>query len=61
MVGDRWRDIECGRGAGCTTVFIDYGYDERLRAQPDFTVVSLLDAAEQIIASDESEATCRTA
>jgi D-glycero-D-manno-heptose 1,7-bisphosphate phosphatase len=61
MVGDRWRDIECGRGAGCTTVFIDYGYDERLRAQPDFTVVSLLDAAEQIIARIESEATCRTA
>ncbi len=24
MVGDRWRDVEAGRRAGCTTIFIDY-------------------------------------
>jgi D-glycero-D-manno-heptose 1,7-bisphosphate phosphatase len=29
MVGDRWRDIEAGRRAGCRTVWIDYGYNER--------------------------------
>jgi D-glycero-D-manno-heptose 1,7-bisphosphate phosphatase len=28
MVGDRWRDVEAGRRAGCRTVFIDLGYDE---------------------------------
>ena len=29
IVGDRWRDIEAGRRAGCrATVFVDYGYDE---------------------------------
>lgn len=29
VVGDRWRDVEAGRNAGCRTVFIDRGYDER--------------------------------
>ena len=29
MIGDRWRDIEAGRRAGCQTIFIDLGYNER--------------------------------
>ena len=33
MVGDRWRDVEAGRRAGCRTVFIDLGYAER-RPEP---------------------------
>lgn len=45
MIGDRWRDIDCGVAAGCRTIFIDHGYDERLRQAPDFRVVSLLEAA----------------
>jgi D-glycero-D-manno-heptose 1,7-bisphosphate phosphatase len=49
MVGDRWRDIDCGHAAGCKTVFIDYGYDEPLRSQPDFRVKSLLEAAAIIL------------
>ena len=28
MIGDRWRDIDCGRRAGVRTVFIDFGYSE---------------------------------
>ena len=28
MIGDRWRDVDCGFNAGCKTVFIDWGYDE---------------------------------
>ena len=29
VVGDRWRDIEAGRRAGCrAAVLVDYGYDE---------------------------------
>ena len=28
MVGDRWRDVEAGRAAGCRTVFVDRGYRE---------------------------------
>ena len=34
MVGDRWRDVEAGRRAGCRTIFIDLGYRER-RPDPD--------------------------
>ena len=50
MVGDRWRDIDCGAAAGCRTVFIDYGYGEQLRALPDFRASNLRDAAAVIIA-----------
>lgn len=42
MIGDRWRDVEAGKAAGCRTVFIDYGYTGEPRPQaPDFTVASL--------------------
>ena len=50
MVGDRWRDIDCGASAGCRTIFVDYGYDEKLRATPDFRAKSLAEAAESILA-----------
>jgi D-glycero-D-manno-heptose 1,7-bisphosphate phosphatase len=49
MVGDRWRDIEAGRRAGCTTVFIDYSYTESRRSVPDCSVRSLVEAADWII------------
>ena len=26
MVGDRWRDVEAAQNAGCTPIFIDFGY-----------------------------------
>ena len=51
MVGDRWRDIDCGQRAGVRTVFIDFGYTEALRAPPDFTVRSFPDAAAVILAT----------
>lgn len=38
MVGDRWRDVDCGRNAGVRTIFIDVGAAEPLRSKPDFTV-----------------------
>jgi D-glycero-D-manno-heptose 1,7-bisphosphate phosphatase len=42
MVGDRWRDVEAGRRAGCRTVFIDLGYNERRPDPPaDYTTVDL--------------------
>ena len=44
MVGDRWRDIDCGQRAGCKTVFIDCGYNENLREPPDFRCVNLSEA-----------------
>lgn len=51
MVGDRWRDIDCGHAAGVRTVFIDYQYDEPLKQQPDFRVRSLAEAADIILSS----------
>ncbi len=51
MVGDRWRDIDCGHAAGCRTVLIDYGYDEALRQIPDSRVGGLLAAADLILSS----------
>ena len=50
MVGDRWRDIDCGQRAGARTVFIDFGYAELLRATPDFIVPSFAEAARIILA-----------
>ena len=49
MVGDRWRDVDCGHAAGCRTVFIDRGYDEQLRQAPDFRVRSFAGAVESIL------------
>ena len=50
MVGDRWRDIDCGKNAGCRTVFIDSGRVEDLRARPDFIVHSFVNAVNIILA-----------
>lgn len=44
MVGDRWRDIEAGQSAGCRTIFVDRGYDEKKPVAPDAVVASLPDA-----------------
>ena len=49
MVGDRWRDIDCGRAAGCRTIFIDRGYAEELRQKPDFSAGNLAEAADIIL------------
>src|SRR2546429_8993248 len=37
VIGDRWRDIDCARAAGCCAIFIERGYKETLREAPDFT------------------------
>ena len=53
MVGDRWRDVDCGHTAGCRTVFIDYGYAEVLRQLPDFRAKNLTEAAQVILDAKE--------
>ena len=53
MVGDRWRDIDCGHAAGCRTLFIDYGYDEALRQSPDYRVKNLTEAAQVILDANQ--------
>jgi D-sedoheptulose 7-phosphate isomerase len=50
MVGDRWRDIEAGQNAGCRTILIDDGYEEREPARPpDARVKSLPEAVDWIL------------
>jgi len=44
MVGDRWRDVDAGKMAGCQTIFLDYGYAEKRPDHPDFTCESLKEA-----------------
>lgn len=49
MVGDRWRDIEAGRAAGCLTVLVSGSVSEPLAHEPDARVSSLLEAADWIV------------
>jgi D-glycero-D-manno-heptose 1,7-bisphosphate phosphatase len=56
MVGDRWRDIDCGKRAGCKTVFIDWGYAEQLREAPDFLAPDLAEAARIILQQSQRNA-----
>jgi D-glycero-D-manno-heptose 1,7-bisphosphate phosphatase len=51
MVGDRWRDIEAGRRAGCTTVLVDRGYTERKPQDPDIVVNELVEAVPHMLAA----------
>ena len=49
MVGDRWRDVDCGHAAGCRTVFIEGNYVEQLRQKPDFSAGNLPAATDIIL------------
>jgi D-glycero-D-manno-heptose 1,7-bisphosphate phosphatase len=49
MVGDRWRDVDCGHAAGCRTIFIDRGYAEELRQKPHFSAGNLAQAADIVL------------
>jgi D-glycero-D-manno-heptose 1,7-bisphosphate phosphatase len=48
MVGDRWRDVEAGRRAGCRTVYIDRQYSEPSPENADLVTGSLADAVSWI-------------
>ena len=50
MVGDRWRDVEAGRAAGCATVLVDTGHAGPLAHEPDVRVSSLAEATDWILA-----------
>jgi D-glycero-D-manno-heptose 1,7-bisphosphate phosphatase len=50
MVGDRWRDIEAGRTAGCgVLLYVDYGYAEKRPEKPYVSVKSLPEAVAFIL------------
>ncbi len=56
MVGDRWRDVDAGRQAGCKTILLDYGYAERgPAAPPDATFSSLAEASQWILQRETGE------
>ena len=49
LIGDRWRDIDAGHAAGCTTVLIDYGYKEQPpSSEPALRAHSLTEAVSYI-------------
>lgn len=50
MVGDRWKDTEAGKAAGCLTVFVDFGYVQDGPNTPDIVVKSLPEAVTEILA-----------
>jgi D-glycero-D-manno-heptose 1,7-bisphosphate phosphatase len=51
MVGDRWRDVECGKAAGVRTVFIDFGYSDEGKSVADHNVKNFKEAVELILAT----------
>ena len=55
MVGDRWRDVDAGSGAGTRTIFIDRGYSEKQPEAPDHVVADLPAAAEIILARESTD------
>ncbi|MCU1234205.1 MAG: D-alpha,beta-D-heptose 1,7-bisphosphate phosphatase [Candidatus Solibacter sp.] len=55
LIGDRWRDIDCGASAGVRTVLIDRQYRERAPANPpDHVTNSLTGAADWILSVKDS-------
>jgi D-glycero-D-manno-heptose 1,7-bisphosphate phosphatase len=48
MIGDRWRDVEAGQRAGCTTILIDTHETPPLTVEPTVRVESLLSAVDWI-------------
>ena len=55
MVGDRWRDIDCGANAGVRTVLIERGWQERTpQHTPDFRAADIAGAADCILAAARS-------
>ena len=55
MVGDRWRDIEAGRRAGCRTILIGDGYGETFPSAPTIKLASLPRATSWIIRQNRVE------
>jgi len=55
MVGDRWRDVSAGQGAGCKTLFIDYGYNEKQPEQVDYSITSIKEAADIILGVENEQ------
>jgi D-glycero-D-manno-heptose 1,7-bisphosphate phosphatase len=55
MVGDRWKDVEAGRRAGCRTILIDNHYSEPNKSKPTYTVTSFHEAVTAILSGKENK------
>lgn len=53
MIGDRWRDIDAGRRAGCVTVLVGNTEDTR-SVEPDLQFRGLLEAARWIAEKNDT-------
>lgn len=49
MIGDRWKDIDAGKNAGCKTIWVSMGYTERIPTEADYITDSLLGAVTWIM------------
>src|SRR5438876_8694517 len=55
LIGDRWRDIEAGRRAGCRTVLVGDGYNEGVALDPRARATSLAEAVDWILMTMRTE------
>src|SRR2546422_6929920 len=53
MVGDRWKDIEAGRNAGCKTILIDCEYLDERPSFPNHRVRSLAELPGWLLRQDQ--------
>lgn len=49
MIGDRWRDVEAGQRAGCTTILVRTRHAQPLTVEPTVRVDSLAGAVEWVL------------
>ena len=55
MVGDRWRDVDAGKNAGCKTALIEYGYQDKMsKRHPDIVISSVSEATGWILKNSKS-------
>ena len=41
LIGDRWKDISAGKIMNCTTIFIDYDYDELKPRNSNYNFINI--------------------
>ena len=54
FIGDRWKDVDAANKVKCHTIFIDYGYTEKLKTIPKNCVTTLKEAFDIILKKEIS-------
>jgi D-glycero-D-manno-heptose 1,7-bisphosphate phosphatase len=49
MIGDRWKDVEAGRRAGCRTILLRYPYNMNEVSLAEYSTTTLREATEWIL------------